>query len=203
MLQVAGDFPKSGPGTFTIGRSSGPLVGSAGTLKRFRIAVESNVANEIEEFTQIVSQALADQRSWIAGRQVRFQLVADSAPYDFTIYLATRDTAHQMCSTTGVDIRRNGIPYTSCQQTRKVIINLDRWRLAVPHFVDGSIPLEAYRLYLINHEVGHELGRRHEDCPGPGMPAPTMQQQTISLKACTANPWPYLDGKRYAGPPVP
>ncbi|HCT78407.1 MAG TPA: hypothetical protein DGG94_05695 [Micromonosporaceae bacterium] len=203
VLQIAGDFPKSGPGTFLIGKTGGPLIGSSGTLKRFRIAVESNVPDEIEEFTRMVDLTLADPRSWIAGKQHRFQRVAEGAAYDFTVHLVTRETAYQMCSVSGLDIRQDGVPYTSCQQVRKVIINLDRWRLSVPDYVNGGIPLETYRQYVINHEVGHELGRGHEACPGPGKPAPTMFRQTLGLKGCTANPWPYLDGKRYAGAPVP
>lgn len=203
VLQMAGDFAKSGPETFSTEKTSGDVLGTAGNLKRFRIAVESNVADaEIAEFTRMVDLTLGDSRSWIAGKQVRFQRVADGQPYDFTIHLVTRDTAHKMCGTSGLDIRQNGIPYTSCQQTRKVIINLDRWRLSIPDYVKAGIPLHNYRQYVINHEVGHELGRGHESCPGKGQPAPTMFRQTLGLHGCTANAWPYLDGKRYEGSPV-
>ena len=141
-LQMPGDFAKSGAGKFVIGKTGGQILGTAGSLKRFRIAVEAEAAPEIDVFTGMTDQTLGDSRSWIAGKQVRFQRVAEGASYDFTIYLVTRETAHKMCSISGLDIRVDGIPFTSCRQVRQVIINLDRWRLSVPDFVNGAIPLD-------------------------------------------------------------
>ncbi len=201
-LQLPGDFAKKGAGKFVVGKTGGQILGTAGSLKRFRVAVEAEAAPELDVFTQMVDQTLGDARSWIAGKQVRFQRVAEGATYDFTIYLVTRETAHRMCSVSGLDIRVDGIPYTSCRQVRQVIINLDRWRMSVPDYVNAATPLEMYRQYVINHEVGHELGRGHESCPGEGKLAPTMFRQTLGLEDCLANPWPYVDGKRYAGDPV-
>ncbi|HET8640339.1 MAG TPA: DUF3152 domain-containing protein, partial [Pseudonocardiaceae bacterium] len=133
---------------------------------------------------------------------LRLQRVPQGASADFTIYLATAETARQMCAAGGVDIRIGGVPYTSCRTPGRVILNLTRWMSSVPELVSQGVPLEVYRQYVINHEVGHQLGYNHERCPGLGRAAPVMQTQTLGLRGCTANPWPYLGGRRYAGPPV-
>ena len=44
LLQMPGDFPKSGGGKYVIGKTGGPILGTAGSLKRFRIAIESEAA---------------------------------------------------------------------------------------------------------------------------------------------------------------
>ena len=80
-----------------------------------------------------------------------------------------------------------------------MVLNLARWLTAVPNY---GASIEEYRQYLINHEVGHELGHGQEACPAPGQPAPVMQQQTYGLNGCAANAWPYIGGQRYAGPAV-
>jgi hypothetical protein len=202
VLRLPGPVPTRGAGSFEYAATPGPVRGRSGTLLRYQVAVEKGAGEDVAEFGAAVDTALGHQQSWIAGG-LRMQRVARGAPYDFTVHLATRDTAGRMCAAGGVDITVRGRPYTSCRIGSGVIINLDRWRLSVDHFVAAKVPLAAYRDYVVNHEVGHQLGHRHELCPRPGRPAPVMAQQTLDLKGCTANPWPFLDGRRYAGPLAP
>ncbi|GIF97685.1 lipoprotein [Catellatospora citrea] len=202
VYQLPGDFPASGPGTWQYATGMGGVLGSSGGLRRFRVAAETNIAGaELAEFTRLVDLTLGDPRSWIGGQR-RLQRVPAGSAYDFTIYLATGETTRKLCATGGMDTRLDGVSYTSCRLPGRVVINFNRWRLSVPDYVKGHVELALYRRYVINHEVGHELGRNHERCPGRGRPAPVMQQQTYGLQGCRANPWPYLDGKRYAGPPM-
>ena len=189
-------FPKSGPGTWRYATDQGPVLGTAGNVLHFRVAIETNVAVDVAGFASKIDQALGDPRSWIAGHTFRLQRVPSTAKYDFTIYLATEATSTKMCAAGGTDT--DG--YTSCRTVGKVIINLDRWYLSVPDYVNAGIPLDTYRTYVINHESGHQFGHGHELCPGNGKLAPIMEQQTLGLHGCLANPWPYVDGRRYAGP---
>ncbi|MCX5120292.1 DUF3152 domain-containing protein [Micromonospora sp. NBC_00362] len=200
VLRVPGVVPSAGTGGFGYDARSGPVLGRAGELRRYRVAVESGSAEDVTEFAQAVEAALAGPGSWVDSGRLRLQQVPGAAPRDFTVYLATARTAGRMCARGGVDIRIGGRPYTSCRAPGQVIINLDRWRLSVPHFVSAGVPLTVYRTYVVNHEVGHQLGHRHERCPGAGRPAPVMMQQTLFLNGCRVNPWPYLNGRRYTGP---
>ncbi|MEU8114538.1 DUF3152 domain-containing protein [Micromonospora sp. NPDC053740] len=200
VLRVPGAVPSAGTGGFGYDARSGPVLGRAGELRRYRVAVESGSAEGVTGFAQAVEAALAGPGSWVDSGRLRLQQVPGAAPRDFTVYLATARTAGRMCAKGGVDIRIGGRPYTSCRAPGQVIINLDRWRLSVPHFVSAGVPLAVYRTYVVNHEVGHQLGHRHERCPGAGRPAPVMMQQTLFLNGCRVNPWPYLNGRRYTGP---
>jgi hypothetical protein len=192
-------YPRSGPGTFQYVTTAGPVLGQAGTIRHFRVAVESNLGMiDMTSVASKIDNVLGDSHSWIAGGQVRFQRVPPGAPYEFTIHLATSETTRVMCTAGGVG-RTGG--YTSCRYSGHVVLNLDRWISSVRYYSGAGLPLDTYRTYMINHEVGHELGYGHELCPGPDRPAPVMQQQTLGLHGCTPNPWPYLNGSRYAGPP--
>ncbi|MDM4720906.1 DUF3152 domain-containing protein [Micromonospora sp. WMMA1363] len=202
VYQAPGPVPSVGRGTFGYDDRSGPLLGEAGAMRRYRVAVENGAGEDPAEVAAVVTTALAGPGGWVDSGRLRLQQVPGGAAHDFTVYLATAQTAARMCLAGGVDIRIGGRPYTSCRAPGKVIINLDRWRLSVPHFVELKVPLSVYRLYVVNHEVGHQLGNRHERCPGAGRPAPVMMQQTLFLDGCVANPWPYRGGQRYSGPPV-
>ena len=200
VYRLPGKPPERGEDSFTIGTTRGAIAGRSGTLRKYRIAVEVGSKEDVEEFGAFVDRTLSDPRSWTAGGQVRLQRVAQGEDYDFTIYLATRYTAHEMCARGGTNNNINGVSYTSCRAVGQVIVNLDRWRLSVDHFVEAKIPLPLYREYVVNHETGHELGRSHERCPGDGKTAPVMMQQTLFLDGCKANAWPYVKGKLYRGP---
>jgi hypothetical protein len=194
--------PRRGSGTFQYAQTRGPVAGAKGPLRRFRVAVEKGSNEDAELFAAQVRRILGDVRSWIGTGQVRLQPVAGSEPADFTVYLATRETAGQMCARGGTNIRIGGVPYTSCRASGKAIINLDRWRGSARPYLEADVDLATYRKYVINHEVGHELGHRHQSCPRAGGPAPVMVQQTITLRGCVPHAWPRRDGRAFSGPVV-
>jgi hypothetical protein len=189
--------PEAGTsGRFAYVDGFGPVLGRGGPIRRFKVAVEKpSPAGAVRGFADKVNRTLGDDRSWIASGRFRFQRVPGSAHAEFTIYLASPKTSERMCSTGGLETGG----YTSCRLPGKVIINDARWDGAVRGY---HAPLATYRRYAVNHEVGHQLGYGHETCPGKGRPAPVMMQQTLGLKGCVANAWPYRGGKRYAGPPA-
>lgn len=204
VLALSGEFPDEGSGRFRYAEEEGEVLGTGGPLHRFRIAVEEGIDEDPAEVAEFADATLGHRQSWIAGGALRFQRVPDGAGHDFTVYLATSATTARLCATVGLDVVGGSLPAggVSCRTPGQVVLNLSRWRLSVPHYVEAGVTLEAYRQMLVNHEVGHQLGHDHEACPGDGEPAPVMQQQTLRLDGCEAYAWPHLDGERYTGPPV-
>ena len=170
--------------------------GTAG-VKAYRVAAEDGSGVDVAGFAQVVRNVLADPRGWTAGGDVRFQQVAtDAKQVAFTVTLATPGTVEKACAAGGVHTDQ----YLSCRLPGQLMINLGRWLTGIPSY---GAPLDEYRAYEINYAVGRELGHANEGCPGKGKPAPVMQKQALGLKGCTANGWPYRDGKLYHGPAVP
>lgn len=204
VLSLPGDIPDRGPGSFRFATGRSEVWGDAGPVRRFRLAVEDGVPENLTALAGFVDATLSHPQGWAAGGDLRLRRVPEGAGHDFTIYLATSATVARMCAEVGLDVVGRGLPEggVSCRTPGRAILNLHRWRLSVPEYVAGEIPLETYRRMLLNHEVGHELGHGHVACPGAGEPAPVMQQQTLGLDGCTANPWPYLDGRRHTGAPT-
>lgn len=183
-------YPKDGSRSFTTARGGGGVAGSSGTLLRYQVDVEKDIHGiDVQKFADAVTAILGAPQGWTAGGEWRFQRVGPGEAHDFTLNLVTPGTRDSMCGDTP-----DG--YTSCRNGDNVMINVSRWVHGVPFYPS----LAQYRDYAISHEVGHRLGHGHELCPGKGRKAPTMQQQTLGLHGCVANPWPYPGGKRYAGP---
>ncbi len=202
VLHLPGAPPAKGSGGFAYAAGRGRVLGTAGALRLFRVGVEKGSGEDADAFAAAVEATLGDDRSWTGGGTLRLQRVPDGARHDFTVYLATRTTAGRMCAAGGTNITVGGKPYTSCRATGKVIINLDRWRLSSPRFTELKVPLGVYRQYVVNHEVGHELGHAHQGCPGDGKPAPVMMQQTLKLLGCRPHAWPRRNGSNWTGPRI-
>jgi len=172
--------------------SGGTARHGSGTLRTYRVEVETGTGESARVFAAAVDATLANAASWTGQGLWSLQRV-DTDDADFVIRLAIPATVDEVCAAAGLDTRG----YVSCRSGHFVMINLDRWLGAVTEY-QGNVAL--YRQYVINHEVGHELGYGHQACPAPGRPAPVMQQQTLGLKGCLVNGWPYIDGKLVSGP---
>ena len=185
---VAATYVEQGAGTLDVVDGTSAVSGT-GPLERFVVEVEDGIGVDGEQFAEAVAATLGDDRSWGSGGQLSFQRVgvaeAAAGDYDFRVSLVSPGSMERWCPGVGTG------GYTSCRYGERAVINLARWEAAVPDY-DGDIA--TYRLYVVNHEVGHALGHGHEQCPGPGRPAPVMQQQTLGLQGCTANAWPFPEG---------
>lgn len=159
---VPGEVAAAGPGT--------PL--------RYKLEVEKGLPLDGAAIAIQVHSILTDKRGWQPIEDVAFARTA--GPADFELIIASPDLTDRLC------YPLDTIGQLSCRNGNKVILNARRWATAVPWYPD----MNAYRTYLVNHEVGHRLGHGHETCPRPGAPAPVMVQQSKSLYGCKANPWP-------------
>lgn len=183
-------YPLAGPQRYAVLPADPAVIGRAGKLMRFQIAIESGITGvDHAGFARFVRSTYGAAEGWASHGLWRFQQVGPGTNPDFTLMLVTPQTRDALCGATPDR-------YTSCRIGNRVVLNVARWA----HGVRGyGASLTTYRQYMVNHETGHRLGRGHELCPGPGQPAPVMQQQTLGLHGCTAYPWPYFHGTRYVG----
>lgn len=196
-------FVSKGKGTWHVVRGTAPPMGSGSTKYTFTVEVEDGIENAQadQDFAGLVDNALADPRSWIGSGSYTLQRV-DSGTPSFRISLTSQLTvrADTLC---GWEIHYEASCYA--RDVKRVAINDARWaRGAVSFNGDRG----SYRVYAINHEVGHALGYIHQPCAANGGLAPVMMQQSWSTadndlaplnpqlipmdgRVCRFNPYPY------------
>lgn len=172
-------------------RSTGSLVSVSGkspdpdvAAQLFSVEVERGVAVDRGAFAGAVERTLLDRRSWAAEQGFELRRVGGSEPVSFRVTLASPETTDELCA----PLQTQGI--YSCHQGGRAVLNAERWARGASAY---GRDLAGYREYMVNHEVGHALGESHLSCPGAGLPAPVMMQQTKGLDSCRTNPWPLED----------
>lgn len=173
------DVPVSGTGLLDVvpGSSAAPGAGEVSTV---RIQVEQGLDVDGTKVADLVLATLNDPRSW-GGDGSRTFARTDAADATFTVTLASPSTVDRLCA----PLDTGGL--WSCGVTDHAVLNYLRWVEGSPNYGDD---MAAYRHYLINHEVGHVLGHRHEQCGATDSLAPVMVQQSGATIRCVPNGWP-------------
>jgi hypothetical protein len=201
-LPPGGQFTAQGKGTWHVVKGTSKQVGKGSNVYTYTVEVEDGLdsASEDQEFAKRVDAVLSDPRSWIAGGDVALRRVDTGTP-SFRISLTSQKTIRDpgYC---GFDIPLEASCYNGA--VGRVFINDARWERGAVSY-NGDIV--SYKVYAINHEVGHALGHGHEPCAVNGGLAPVMMQQSFSTsnndlhpldpnipadgKVCRVNPYPY------------
>ena len=152
-------------------------------LYNISIQVESGLNLNPNCLSEMIIGILNDIRGWSTVENMNFQIV-DSEYSDLNIVFAKPETVDELC----YPLQTNGI--YSCRNEQNVVINMFRWTSGAKDFDND---LSTYRIYLINHEVGHWLGWGHSDCPSENALAPVMMQQSKTTDGCIPNGWPIYE----------
>jgi hypothetical protein len=152
--------------------------------KQRRVRILVNREFQKPQFVDAVKRILMDKRGW---KKYGYEFIFVEDECDITVRLASlRHMARDY------DASFEGLSVCN-MATRVIDINAGRW-------FGGSeasgLPLDQYREYVINHEVGHALGcKQHAHQCVKGV-APVMMQQTKGTYCkkhhhiSTAQPWP-------------
>lgn len=178
-----------GSGTFTVVAVPADAVKQTPTTGRevtYTVEMEGGLGVDAAGYAETVAANLTDPRGWQSLDKVRFvnispaQAAAGTTP-DLRITLSSPDTTDRLCA----PLETRG--QVSCHNGIRVVLNARRWLLGADAY---GKDVATYRIYLVNHEVGHGIGHGHVQCAGKGKPAGVMMQQTYGLDGCTAWPWP-------------
>jgi hypothetical protein len=163
---------------FRMAEGRSEVMGSSGPLFTYSVFVQKGLGFRVTDVARRVDRTLGDERGWTRGGGVRFQRTEDGTT---PVLLCAPDVVDALCAP--LDTAGE----VSCCIHGRVVLNVKRWRSAVPHWTRTT---RAYREALINHEWGHRIGKGHGYCPGPGQRHPAMMQFTYGLQGCKENSWP-------------
>jgi len=184
----AAAVPQHGNGKITVVSVPPAKTASTGRTVKYTVEIEGGLNVDPHEVATTVQSVLLDPRGWQKVDNVRFVNVspaqsAEGAHVDIRITLASPGLTDKLCAP------MQTLSQVSCWNGTRSVLNYRRWALGDDSY---GTDIARYRVYQVNHEVGHGLGHQHRQCPGKGKRAPVMVQQTLDLGGC--KPWPFPSG---------
>lgn len=185
---LATTVPQRGNGKIAVVAAPPAKPAASGRTVRYTVEVEGGLGVDNAEVAATVQSVLLDERGWQKVDGVRFVNVTPAEAkagerVDIRVTLASPGLTDKLCAP------MRTLSQVSCWNGERSVLNFRRWALGDDSYGDD---IARYRVYQINHEVGHGLGHQHRSCPAKGKRAPIMVQQTLTLGGCVA--WPYPSG---------
>jgi hypothetical protein len=164
-----------------------------------RIDVEDGLEMIDGTLSTFVMGALNDPQGW--GKEGPTTYVQTEGAPDVRVVFASPYTAAALCPTPHepavlAPASSSATPSPSpsqdtgmtvqCAEQGTIVVSVYDWIQGLTPFADDRTDA---RIYLLNHGLGHVLGKPDVTCK-KGVADVMVDQRTLSSK-CTANPWPF------------
>ncbi len=198
------DVKTKAAGTISVVPGIGDPVAGAGDTRWVSVAVEDGVEADSAAFKRYVIATLNANRGWGTGHSVQY--VATDGVADYRIVLASPYTAAILCpdphltkpAGSVTEVSPTPTPTVSpspgaavetpwsCEEDGVIVISSYNWTAGFPAF---GTDFAGSRAYILNHHVGHLLGRGDVECAGGPADIMVVQEEVLP-DGCEANPWP-------------
>ena len=151
----------------------------------YNVIVEKAINISSENLQKFIHDVLTDKRGWVGYSFININYPKKiNKITNFSIIMSKPENIVKNCG--------NALYGLSCTNTKTKIIYLNSNRY-IRGAKKSQLSLVDYRIYLINHEVGHILGKGHTKCPCDkkcDKKVPVMNQATRGIGHCKPNPYP-------------
>ncbi|MDE9367903.1 DUF3152 domain-containing protein [Luteipulveratus sp. YIM 133132] len=152
----------------------------------YALEVESGAGVSATDVARKVGDVLRDSRGWQGLGEIHFEQVTPDrlragVKPEVRIVVAGSATAARLCAPTALE---GG---STCATGSTAVIDANGWQRTAATYQGDP---DGFRTYLINHAIGHVLGRANAPCPSDGARALVMTPQIDDLQGCKPWPWP-------------